>query len=537
MGPRLPAMRVPIPGGRASSLLQLLRIIASAVVPLLPLTIGMQPPGLRAQELLRHSAAGEFLLSSPLLSARPGIPRYGLVPLQWQKRYPAAVTIACNVQGGVYDHSGCFSFVCRGPMAQRTPLNVAAAAASRHAVLLTSAKNVGEHRLSQQQSIMRPFGFGDLTSSLARGDGIPWSSRNEKQKRRISTSNNSNSSHSLNPEPHVHDLRILEGLFYSPRAKHSRTFENASSSRSPASSGPISDPVAEKEGGRVILLVLNQPVPSYFGHLLQGVSLVIAADGATNHLLPIYREAEDSLLRQQQQPPFHMGCNPLEGRISETTNSRTHPHSHTSTSPLSATVGTPRLPACICGDIDSSKPEALAFFESRGVPVIRMEDQDKTDLEKSFAFALQKYDLSPQDTVLVVGAIGGRFDHSIASVSFLYKIHNLQNGQTRRLPNVVLLGGSNACILLEEGDNEVILSDAVFSPSCALLPMGVKARRVKSEGLRWNIKGRSLCMSGLISSSNRRTSDRIHVSTTDSLLFFCELNEAVCPIGQMRSLS
>lgn len=34
------------------------------------------------------------------------------------------------------------------------------------------------------------------------------------------------------------------------------------------------------------------------------------------------------------------------------------------------------------------------------------------------------------------------------------------------------MGGDNACILLEKGEHEVILPDAVFSAACGLLPMG-----------------------------------------------------------------
>lgn len=40
------------------------------------------------------------------------------------------------------------------------------------------------------------------------------------------------------------------------------------------------------------------------------------------------------------------------------------------------------------------------------------------------------------------------------------------------MSQVILLGECNACLLLPEGDNEVLLSDGVFSEACGLLPMG-----------------------------------------------------------------
>ena len=55
--------------------------------------------------------------------------------------------------------------------------------------------------------------------------------------------------------------------------------------------------------------------------------------------------------------------------------------------------------------------QALSFFEARGVPIIRLEDQEKTDLEKTFAFAAEKYIFSPADTILVVGGYDSMLPH------------------------------------------------------------------------------------------------------------------------------
>lgn len=47
--------------------------------------------------------------------------------------------------------------------------------------------------------------------------------------------------------------------------------------------------------------------------------------------------------------------------------------------------------------------QTLAFFEERGVPVIKIQDQGLTDLEKAFTFASSKFNMSSADTLLVVG--------------------------------------------------------------------------------------------------------------------------------------
>lgn len=261
----------------------------------------------------------------------------------------------------------------------------------------------------------------------------------------------------------------------------------------------------------MVLLILNRPVPAYFERLLRGASLVVAADGAANHLLPLYRDAEARVQPQRQQ----------QAGSSLTSN-------NTSSAFLSAAgtnVYTPMLPACICGDIDSSNAEALAFFEARGVPVVRMEDQQKTDLEKTFLFASAKFAFNAQDTVLIIGAIGGRFDHSVASVSFLHKL-DVSGKAERGLPQVVLIGDNNMCLLLKAGANQVLVPDSVFSAVCGLLPMAGTVRSVTSRGLRWNLEETALSMEGLVSSSNQRLSNRIEVHVSDALLFFCEMNVA-----------
>ncbi|CDJ49458.1 thiamin pyrophosphokinase, putative [Eimeria brunetti] len=364
---------------------------------------------------------------------------------------------------------------------------------------------------------------------------------------RSSSSSSSRSNTSSRPTT-VHDLRILERVLSDSNTSAVPTNTDTPAVEAAGTATHASTDASER--GRAVLLLLNRPLPSYVNCLLKNAALVVAADGAANHMLPLYLAAETQkqqkqLQKVQEQQQQAQG---LEG---------IPPHLNSGAA-MGSGVRTLQLPACICGDLDSCKSEALSFFRTRGVPVVRLPDQSQTDLEKAFAFAANKYHFAPNDTIIITGAIGGRFDHSVAAISFLYKVHNAAVAKLQQPPKVVLLGGYNACFLLVEGDNEVLLSNKIFSQVCGLLPMAGRVRSVTTEGLQWNVRGEPLFVGGLISSSNLvsetigspvfmyprsglsafaveqylaagRVKDRIKIATSDPLVFFGELNKESLP--------
>jgi thiamine pyrophosphokinase len=73
-------------------------------------------------------------------------------------------------------------------------------------------------------------------------------------------------------------------------------------------------------------------------------------------------------------------------------------------------------PAAIVGDFDSVAPETLAHFA--GVPLIRDEDQERTDTEKAIDHALSQ---GPLKTITLLGASAGRLDHVVGHIAILRK--------------------------------------------------------------------------------------------------------------------
>jgi thiamine pyrophosphokinase len=58
------------------------------------------------------------------------------------------------------------------------------------------------------------------------------------------------------------------------------------------------------------------------------------------------------------------------------------------------------VPSVICGDLDSAKEEIKEYYRQRGTKIIKMDDQDTNDLEKSIS--ILKQDSSPR-TIVVTG--------------------------------------------------------------------------------------------------------------------------------------
>ncbi|KAL8450514.1 hypothetical protein Emag_003143 [Eimeria magna] len=190
-----------------------------------------------------------------------------------------------------------------------------------------------------------------------------------------SSSSSSSGGGSFGRAPRVHDLRIFEELM---RPYHGgvRTPENFRGSKSGVASEAAAVDAAAGEGGRLILLVLNQPLPYYFNSLLSRASLVVAADGAANHLLHIYRAAEDRQLRQhqlqqqqqQQQQQQDEGAfrmqdeNAITAVKDKLCNSKVNVLGESSDHEGGEGGHTPQLPACICGDFDSSLAEVIISF-------------------------------------------------------------------------------------------------------------------------------------------------------------------------------
>ena len=168
-------------------------------------------------------------------------------------------------------------------------------------------------------------------------------------------------------------------------------------------------------------------------------------------------------------------------------------------------------PDIICGDFDSvRREEAEAAFPQ--AQFIRMHDQDKADLEKALRYALER----GATEVTLLGATGGRLDHTLANCALL-----LRYGAQAALRIVDDLSETWALSGEEETPAERLLT-APPGATLSLISFDGKAR-VTLQGTRWPLEEAVLPV-GTYGVSNTVDSDRVFIRVRGGALLVCLLH-------------
>lgn len=192
------------------------------------------------------------------------------------------------------------------------------------------------------------------------------------------------------------------------------------------------------------------------------------------------------------------------------------------------------MPHLITGDLDSLREDVKEFYCGLGVPLIDLShDQDSTDLEKCIRFLRTseewaKYDTvlkaletvvdmdskpHPFDSLVAIGAHGGRLDHTLSNLSILHAYRDLP---------LVLCGDGNLTRLVPSGTARIRPCLDMEGPACGLVPLTGQAI-ASSTGLRWNLSKTRLSIGGLVSTSNIIDADEIWVETDADLIWTTEI--------------
>lgn len=171
-------------------------------------------------------------------------------------------------------------------------------------------------------------------------------------------------------------------------------------------------------------------------------------------------------------------------------------------------------PDVIKGDMDSVRADVLDYYAKLGTKVVdESHDQDTTDMHKcvnyirDFTPELDKSNLS----ILVVGALGGRFDHEVGNLNVLYRFPDLR---------IVLLSDDSLIHLLPRTHrHEIHIETSVEGPHCGLIPMGMPSLRTTTTGLQWNLTDAAMRFGDLVSTSNIVQNNTVTVQSDSDLLW------------------
>jgi thiamine pyrophosphokinase len=164
------------------------------------------------------------------------------------------------------------------------------------------------------------------------------------------------------------------------------------------------------------------------------------------------------------------------------------------------------VPHLVIGDMDSLPGEARAALEARGSQfVVHPRAKDATDLELALTYATQQ----GAREIVVLGALGGRLDHTLANV-LLLALPQLDGVVVR----VVSDGGE---ALLVRGGGEATLEGGP-GDLVSLLPLGGDAHGVTASGLAWPLEGDTLRFGFSRGVSNEMTAPMARIAVQDGYL-------------------
>lgn len=166
------------------------------------------------------------------------------------------------------------------------------------------------------------------------------------------------------------------------------------------------------------------------------------------------------------------------------------------------------VPDLIIGDLDSISPATVKKFS--GVTARRIADQNSTDLEKAFVWA-QK---NGYKEVRVLGATGGRLDHTVGNLSALVKFSRKLAVTFHDADGDIFVVGTERCF------------DVPTGTTVSLLPMTL-CEGVMTRGLKWELRYESLALGHREGTSNLVVSSPVTVKLRrGDLLFFVASEQA-----------
>ncbi|PWZ33998.1 Thiamine pyrophosphokinase 1 [Zea mays] len=228
------------------------------------------------------------------------------------------------------------------------------------------------------------------------------------------------------------------------------------------------------------LVVLNQRLPRFAPLLWSRARLRVCADGGANRVF-------DGM------PELLAGEDPAE-------------------------VRTRYKPDVIKGDMDSIRPEVKEYYSKLGTNIVdESHDQDTTDLHKCVSFITSNLPIPEKSNlcILVLGALGGRFDHEMGNINVLYRFSSIK---------IILLSDDCSIFLLPKThSHEIHIEKSVEGPHCGLIPMGGPSATTTTTGLRWNLDNTNMMYGGLISTSNIVDDDKVTVTSDSDLVWTISL--------------
>lgn len=162
-------------------------------------------------------------------------------------------------------------------------------------------------------------------------------------------------------------------------------------------------------------------------------------------------------------------------------------------------------PQTIIGDLDSLTAEQVTQFESQGADIQPYpSEKDETDLELALEWCIQK---SPK-SIYIIGALGGRFDQTLANI-YLLSLLQLES------IHVEVVDGEQSIRLLHAGTHQI---DGQAGDTISLIPMGDTVQGITTTDLKYPLSDEALTLGPARGVSNVMNHETATIQIREGLL-------------------
>jgi len=176
------------------------------------------------------------------------------------------------------------------------------------------------------------------------------------------------------------------------------------------------------------------------------------------------------------------------------------------------------LPNMVIGDLDSIDEDVLSELTASDVEIVQYpENKDETDLELAIRTSIE----IGATSILIVGALGGRLDQTLASLTLIsdpmlahYQIRLDDGEQAAFFCREPAMQGERVEILGRSGD------------TVSLIPWGGMVEGVATKGLKWTLFGEPLYPGNTRGISNLMVDDAASIEISSGLLLVVHLRQS-----------
>ncbi|MCD2492372.1 thiamine diphosphokinase [Lacrimispora sp. NSJ-141] len=171
-------------------------------------------------------------------------------------------------------------------------------------------------------------------------------------------------------------------------------------------------------------------------------------------------------------------------------------------------------PDLIIGDFDTVDGDLLETYKKAG---IRLEthrpEKDATDTELAFSYAL---DLPGAEEIVILGALGRRFDHALGN------LHVLIQGLRRQIPCRIIDSHNSVC-LLDRG--RTFRREELRGTYISFIPMTEQVTGVTLTGFKYPLKNAVLLQGSSLGISNELSAEAGTLSFETGILICVEAKD------------